>query len=98
MLLRNIVKRTQIYLEAGQRKELDRRASAAGVTRSTLIRQAIDEFLQSPTDPDARLAQFRAAVLEVARNPLPLPDGRSYVEAIRAADLIRHEAFERRRR
>jgi predicted transcriptional regulator len=40
-----IVKRTQIYLDDEQEARLDRRARATGVTRSALIRAAVDAFL-----------------------------------------------------
>lgn len=93
-----IVKRTQIYLEDEQDRKLSRRAGAAGVTKSTLIRQAIDSFLESPSDDTARLARFRAALDEVASSPASLPDGRSYVEALRASDVRRQDEIERRRR
>jgi predicted transcriptional regulator len=39
------VKRTQIYLDDEQEARLDRRARATGVTRSALIRAAVDAFL-----------------------------------------------------
>lgn len=39
------MKRTQIYLEDQQDRLLERRAKADGVTKSALIRQAIDAFL-----------------------------------------------------
>lgn len=93
-----IMKRTQIYLEEDQDQELAKRAAAQGVTRSTIIRQAIDAFLEGPTDEAARLARFRAAVEEIAQNPLQLPDGRTYVEELRAGDIRRQQEFEARRR
>lgn len=93
-----IVKRTQIYLEEEQDRKLSRRASSAGVTKSTLIRQAIDSFLESPADDAVRLARFRAALDGVAESPALLPDGRSYVEAIRAGDVRRQDEIEQRRR
>lgn len=93
-----IVKRTQIYLEEEQDLKLTRRAGAAGVTKSTLIRQAIDSFLESPGDDKARLARFKTALDEVTTSPASLPDGRSYVEALRAIDMDRHAEIERRRR
>lgn len=93
-----IVKRTQIYLEDEQDRKLSKRADAAGVTKSTLIRRAIDSFLASPANDEARLARFRAALHEVAASPASLPDGGSYVEAIRAGDVRRQDEIERRRR
>jgi len=46
----------------------------------------------------ARLEAFRAAVAAMATSPVDLPDGRSYVEALRATDREREEDLERRRR
>jgi len=79
-----IMKRTQIYLEADQDRRLARRATASGVTKSTLIREAIETYLAIPGDAD-KLAQFRAAVDAVAKASLQVQDGESYVETIRAA-------------
>ena len=39
-----IVKRTQIYLDDRQDDDLARRAAAEGVTKSALIRRAVDEL------------------------------------------------------
>lgn len=93
-----IMKRTQIYLEDEQDRRLANRAKAAGATKSSIIREAIETYLASPSDDAARLARFRAAVKEVARNPLSLPEGRAYVEEIRAGDKVRQAEIERRRR
>lgn len=41
--------RTQIYLTQSQIAELDRRAAARGVTRSDLIREAVDRELSAET-------------------------------------------------
>lgn len=94
-----IVRRTQIYLEDDQDTRLSRRAAGTGVTKSTLIREAIDAYLDSPSDESTRLARFRAALDDVVASPADsLPDGRAYVESIRAADVRRQDAIERRRR
>jgi predicted transcriptional regulator len=92
------MKRTQIYIEDEQDRKLARQASAMGVTKSTIIRRAIEEFLSSPSNEAARLARYRTALEEVSKKPVPLPDGRSYVEAIRAADIRRQREIEQRRR
>lgn len=92
-----IMKRTQIYLEEEQDAALARRASSTGVTKSTLIRQAIDSFLDGPTDNAARLARFRSALADLGDAPLHLPDGKSYVEKLRALDQRRQEDLEKRR-
>lgn len=93
-----IMKRTQIYLEIEQDRRLGKRASASGVTKSTLVRQAIDAFLDVPADGATRLARFRAALDELDGSPAPLPDGRTYVEEIRAGDIGRQTEIDQRRR
>jgi len=92
-----IMKRTQIYLEADQDRRISARARAAGTTKSTVIREAIESYLAAP-DEDARLVAFRAAIDAVESQPAALPDGAAYVEALRAADRTRDEEIERRRR
>ena len=91
-----IMKRTQIYLEADQDRRLATRATASGVTKSTLIREAIETYLAIPGDAD-KLSQFRAAVDAVAEAPLRVPDGETYVETIRAADIARQAELDERR-
>ena len=93
-----IMKRTQIYLETEQDRRLAKRATAAGTTKSTLIREAIDAYLTAPADHAARLAQFRAALDQVARSPAAFSDGRVNVERHRAADERRQQEIEERRR
>ena len=91
-----IVRRTQIYLDADQSEQLGRRARAGGVSKSTVIREAIASYLSSPDQSD-ELARFRAAIDAVGERPIDLPDGESYVEAIRAADADRDAALDARR-
>lgn len=93
-----IMKRTQIYLEDEQSEKLARRASAAGVTKSTLIRDAIDAYLDASTADRAGLERFRAALEQLDPVRSALPEGRVYVEALRAADTERQRELERRRR
>jgi hypothetical protein len=93
-----IVKRTQIYLDNRQENELGRRAAAEGVTKSALIRRAIDRYLDGADDETLRLGRFKAAVDAVAGVAPHLPEGSVYVERLRALDLERHEEIERRRR
>lgn len=92
-----IVKRTQIYLDAEQARQIAGRARAAGETRSTVIREAIERYLAAPDEASARLARFREALDAFELHRLDLPDGAAYVEAIRAADEGRESAHERRR-
>lgn len=92
-----IMKRTQIYLEDEQDLRLARRAATAGVTKSTLIRQAIDVFLEAPRNEAARMARFRRALDEVETSPASFPDGFSYVEQLRLLDVRRQAELEQRR-
>jgi hypothetical protein len=93
-----IVKRTQIYLDETQDGELGRRAVAEGLTKSALIRRAIDAYLNGGDDGELRLGRFRAAVEAVAGVAPDLPQGSLYVERVRALDVRRQEEIERRRR
>lgn len=82
--------RTQIYLEDGQTARLDERATADGVTRSTVIRRAVDEYLtREEGDPGAWRVRWREAIGATAGIAPYLPDGAGYVEGIRAADAER---------
>ena len=91
-----IMKRTQIYLEANQDRRLAARATAGGVTKSTLIREAVETYLSTP-DAEDRLARFRAALDAAAGTLQWLPDGATYVETIRAADTDRQAELDERR-
>jgi hypothetical protein len=94
-----IVKRTQIYLDETQSDALTKRARAEGLTKSALIRRAVDACLQDDGgDNKLRLARFKAAVEAVAGAAPDLPPGSLYVERLRALDLRRQEELERRRR
>src|SRR5205809_5958608 len=75
-----IVRRTQIYLEDRQDDDLARRAAAEGLTKSALIRRAVDEYLDNDAGEDLRLARFRAAVDAAAGAAPDLPPGSPYVE------------------
>jgi metal-responsive CopG/Arc/MetJ family transcriptional regulator len=57
-----VMERTQIYLSEGQTRELDRRARQRGMTRSHLIREAVEQYLGQTWDPE----RFSAAVDAVA--------------------------------
>ena len=93
-----IVKRTQIYLDNRQDDDLARRAAAEGLTKSALIRRAVDAYLDNDGDDELRLARFKAAVDAVAGVAPDLPQGSLYVERLRALDVGRQEEIERRRR
>jgi len=92
------MKRTQIYLDEDQDRELSRLASATGVTKSELIRRAIERLLSPADDAARRLERFRRAVDAAAGLAPELPEGRVYVEALRAADAERQRELEARRR
>jgi hypothetical protein len=79
-----IVERTQIYLTSEESAVLDRLAAERGVTRSHLIREAVDATYVSP--PRSQRDRFLAVLDElgapwVGRDDVP--DGESYVERIR---------------
>ncbi len=86
-----IVKRTQIYLNDLQDQALAVRAKEVGSTKSALIREAIDGYLESPADNDAALARLRVALSEAAGVASDLASGIEYVETLRAADRARVE-------
>ena len=92
-----IMQRTQIYLSAEQAASLAQRARAKGTTKSTLIREAIEEYLAKP-DADARLAELRIVLDELGVIPLRIADGAAYVETLRGADAARQDELEARRR
>jgi hypothetical protein len=93
-----IMRRTQIYLAERQDAELGRRAMAEGVTKSALIRRAVDVYLNGADDEELRLARFHAAVEAAAGVAPDLPEGSLYVERLRALDVRRQEEIERQRR
>ena len=91
-----IVKRTQVYLEEEQAKQLSRRAALRGTTASRMIREAIDEYLAAPDDEAGRLARYRAA-LDAAFGAAPyLPPGAAYVDEMRNVDRAREEELTER--
>src|SRR5438034_8156464 len=92
------MKRTQIYLDDRQDEDLARRAAAEGLTKSALIRRAVDEYLDTGADEELRLARFMAAVDAVAGAAPDLPQGSLYVERLRALDVSRQEEIERDRK
>lgn len=95
MYITYTMKRTQIYLEDGQARQLATRARRDGVTASHVIREAIDRYLAEPEDEAAELARFRTA-LDATFGIAPyLPPGDDYVDQLRRADRARHEDLER---
>jgi|AntDryMetagUQ889_1029465.scaffolds.fasta_scaffold108835_1 predicted transcriptional regulator len=89
------MRRTQIYLDEDQAARLDGRAAAEGVTRSLVIRRAVDDYLtREEHDEAAWRAQWDKAVRKTAGIARHLPEGAAYVEALRAADVDRLRGFE----
>lgn len=87
--------RTQIYLDDDQTVRLDQRAAAEGVTRSMVIRRAVDEYLmREEQDVSAWQMQWRKAVEETAGIALHLDEGAEYVEGLRRGDAERLSEFE----
>lgn len=90
-----IVRRTQIYLDEDQGTRLGDRATAEGVTRSTVIRRAVDEYLaRQERDPEAWRERWREAVNATAGIAPHLPDGVTYVDDLRARDAERLRELE----
>ena len=91
------VRRTQIYLDELQDRELERRAAAERTTKSALIRRAISRELERSTDDALAMVRLRAA-LDVAFGAAPhLAAGSTYVDEIRARDANRDAALAMRR-
>ncbi len=75
-----IVERTQIYLSGAQAAALDREAKRTGVTRSHLIREAIEERYGLAADRE----RLRSALRETAGLWKDRAEtGKAYVERIR---------------
>lgn len=91
------MKRTQIYLDEQQDRELSRLARASGATKSELIRRAIEDLLRPQDDAARRLRRFRRAVDAAAGRAPDLPEGRVYVDDLRRVDAERQRELEARR-
>jgi predicted transcriptional regulator len=88
--------RTQIYLDNDQTARLDRRAAAAGTSRSMLIRRAVDAYLsKDEQDAAAWQAQWKSAIEGTAGVAPYLAEGADYVEDIRREDAERLSRLER---
>ena len=88
------MRRTQIYLDEEQDRRLAQRAAAARRTKSELIRWAIDSYLDQPLDEEARLEEFREAVVAAAGAEPDLT--REFLDELREADRLRATELERR--
>jgi len=88
--------RTQIYLPDEQTARLDERAGVEGVSRSALIRRAVDGYLASgELDAASWRTRWREVVQRTAGIAPHLPAGADYVEDVRAADAERLRELER---
>jgi metal-responsive CopG/Arc/MetJ family transcriptional regulator len=84
------VRRTQIYLDEQQAARLDERAAGEGITRSTVIRRAVDQYLaRDDRDSVEWKRRWREAVAKTAGIAPYLSEGATYVERLRAADAER---------
>lgn len=82
--------RTQIYLDDEQTTRLDDRAAAEGTSRSTLIRRAVDAYLErEDRSASTWRSRWREAVGDSAGIAPELGDGAEYVEDLRRADAER---------
>ena len=81
-----IVERTQIYLSGAQAAALDRESKRTGVTRSHLIREAIEEHYGLAADRE----RLRAALRETAGLWKDRTEtGAEYVKRMRKGDRLR---------
>lgn len=93
-----IMKRTQIYLDEQQDRALAERAERVGRTKSSLIREAIDSYLEPPSAAGTALTRLRTAVSHAHGCASYLPSGERYVEELRAADRERGRELDERLR
>jgi hypothetical protein len=89
-----VVERTQIYLTEEQQQELARRVVATGRTKSDLIREALDKYLEPGESNEEWRKQWLEAIDEIYGIAPYLPE--TYVEDLRALDVKRQEELERR--
>lgn len=93
-----IMHRTQIYLDERQERALAERAERAGRTKSALIREAIDGYLEPRSAEGTALARLHAAVAEAHGCASYLPTGEHYTDELRAADRERARELDERQR
>ncbi|MBA2348978.1 MAG: ribbon-helix-helix protein, CopG family [Solirubrobacterales bacterium] len=90
------MRRTQIYLGEEQEAQLEARSRATGVTKSAIIRDAVDAFFADDvTAASSGLARMRAAVSEASGVADYLPHGAEYVDELRARDAARLDDLDR---
>ena len=77
--------RTQIYLTQGQRARLSVACKRSATTKSELIRQAIDQFLdQQPEGSQEEKAQRLQGLAGMWANRTDMDDPGAYLQALRA--------------
>ena len=77
--------RTQIYLTQAQQKRLALACRGAAVTKSELIRRAVDQFLdQQPSATPAAKAQRLGSIVGLWADRSDMADPAGYVRAVRA--------------
>lgn len=65
------MKRTQIYLTEEEQKELDRLSEERGVSKSSIVREAVDEYIAKFSAEHRREVFDRAAGMWKNRDDLP---------------------------
>ena len=80
-----IVDRTQIYLSRAQATALDREARRTGLTRSHLIREAIDQAYLPNSASDETLEALEASAGAWAKRT---DSGEDYVERLRSGQRL----------
>lgn len=83
-----VMRRTQIYLDERQQRELHRAAERTGKTVSALIREAIDARFAT-TSNEHFLEALRTGAFGVWRNRADLGTVESYVRRVRRGNRIR---------
>lgn len=91
-----IMVRTQIFLDEAHEQALRTRARSEKKTKSALIREAIDQYLDPQGSENARVERLHEAVREAAGVAPYLPDGAQYVDELRRLDAARFEMLEAR--
>lgn len=91
------VRRTQVYLDETQDAELERRAKSSGRSKSAVVREALDVYLDVREPDGGALDGFREAVRAAAGIAPYLPSGQEYVEHLRLGDEDREDRLRARR-
>ena len=79
--------RTQIYLTQAQQKLLALASRGAAVTKSELIRRAVDQYLDQPAATPAGKAQRLSSIAGLWAGREDMADPTAYVRQLRAPRL-----------